>query len=59
MTGDDEQSRGEAIRTWVHYSASFPLLRHDPDGVELSGFTDRNGELKRPMPPTVDLAVLR
>ena len=34
MTGDDEQSRGEAIRAWVRYSASCSLLRHDPDGVE-------------------------
>ncbi|WP_336356835.1 prolyl aminopeptidase [Pseudomonas granadensis] len=34
MTGDDEVSRGEAIRAWVRYSASCSLLRHDPDGVE-------------------------
>jgi proline iminopeptidase len=34
MTGEDEALRMKAIRSWVRYSASCSLLRHDPEGVE-------------------------
>lgn len=41
MTADDEQTRLQAIRGWVRYSASCSLLRHDPEGVEQQAADDQ------------------
>lgn len=40
MTGGDEALRMKAIRSWVRYSASCSLLRHDPKSVEAQAADD-------------------